>query len=115
MARFYFVLSGDNILLDRAGAEPVVGFVARRGCRAASLDAAEKRVKIELLKNWKQTFNQDNKVGTPSLKIAYSRRIRNPLKKVRAGDDFQFFNNNSQRDELLEQAKQAARRWFFIR
>jgi len=114
MPRFYFVLSARGVLIDRHGCDPVIGFIAMREGKGADIGAAEKLVKIELLKEWKQTFNQNNKAGTPVLEVIHCSRIRNPLKKVRPRDDFQFFSEDAKRDELLEQACKAARSWLNI-
>ena len=115
MARYYFVFQGNNILLNRQGAEPVIGFIALREMRGNTAGEAEKMARIELLKQWKQTFNQDNKAGTPILTLLHSRRIINPLKKVRLSDDFQFFNDAEDQSALADNAIKAGKHWFAIR
>ncbi len=114
MARFYFVIQGKNILLDRQGADPVIGFVALRERRGKTRQEAEKLVKIELLKQWRQTFNQDNKAGTPSLELVHCRKILSPFKKVRVSDDFRFFSDSELQHTLVESAIKSGKNWFGI-
>lgn len=115
MPRYYFVFSASEVLIDGHGSDPAIGFVALRERRGQNIEDAGRLAKIELLKHWKLTFNQDNKAGTPSLKIVHKGRIRNPIKKVRASDDFVFFRDVSQRDQIIEEAMQASRSWLAIR
>jgi len=115
MPRFYFVFSASDVLIDGHGSDPAIGFVTLREGQGRNIEDAGRLAKIELLKHWKLTFNQNNKAGTPSLKIVHEGRIRNPLKKVRTQDDFVFFRDTLQRDQLIQQAVQALRGWLTIR
>lgn len=115
MPRFYFVFSAQGVLIDRHGADPVIGFVAMREGRGCNIDDAERFARIELLKQWKTVFNQDNKAGTPSITLVHSSRIRNPFKKVRARDDFCFFSDGEKGDSIARQAANAASSWWTIR
>ena len=115
MSRYYFVFSASGVLIDGHGSDPAIGFIAMREGRGRSQEEAERLAKIELLKQWKLAFNQNNKAGTPMLEIVHASRIRNPLKRVRVRDDFQFFSDNLQREAAIRQGVEAARKWLRIK
>ncbi|MBT8148387.1 MAG: hypothetical protein HKO71_00955 [Pseudomonadales bacterium] len=115
MNRYYLVVVGDNICLERGADIPIAGFVAPRCIRACDEQHAVQTVKIELLKAWKHNFNRDNKAGTPRLDVAQIERIKNPLKRLQHGSEFFFYGIEEERATLLATACRASRRWFRMR
>lgn len=114
MKKFYFVVVGENIVLER-GALPIVGFVAPRLIREKSEQQAIQRLKIELLKQWKSHFNQGNRAGTPKLDIVMSHRIKNPFKRLKLENEFHFYSDNEEKSELIDRSKKMLKRWFVMR
>ncbi|MGB5325738.1 MAG: hypothetical protein WBN40_09995 [Pseudomonadales bacterium] len=115
MQRFYIVLVGDNICLEQGGDFPIAGFVAPRCARGVDPGQAVQLAKIELLKDWKLTFNRDNKAGTPRLAVAATERIKNPFKRLSREHHFEFFGIEAERAEKTAQAIAAFQRRFRIR
>ena len=115
MNRYYLVVVGDNICLERGTDIPIAGFVAPRCIRAPDEQYAEQHVKIELLKDWKNNFNRDNKAGTPRLAVEQIKRIKNPFKRLQHASEFFFFSVEDERAAMVESACAAFRRWFRIR
>lgn len=109
MASFLFLCEGSNVILDRQGADPYVGFIAEKPLKAKNVELAEKFARIELLKNWKLLFNQHNDAGTPVLTVLAARQSRNPFRTVKWREDFSFYRDNEQRDEIVDQLMQKHR------
>ena len=114
MKKFYFVLVGENIVLER-GAIPIAGFVVPRLVLGKTEEQALQRLKIELLKQWKSHFNQSNRAGTPKLSLQMSSRIRMPFKRLKLDSEFHFFSDDEEKAKLIDQSEKALKRWFIIR
>ncbi|NNL10342.1 MAG: hypothetical protein HKO84_01080 [Pseudomonadales bacterium] len=115
MQRFYVVLVGDNILLEQGGDYPIAGFVAPRCVRGQDSAQAVQLAKIQLLKDWKLTFNRDNKAGTPRLEVAAVEQIKNPFKRLSNSQHFEFFGIDEERQAKTKAAIAAFQKWFRIR
>ncbi len=115
MNRYYLVVIADNIRLERGTDIPIAGFVAPRCIKARDEQSAKQLVKIQLLKDWKNNFNRDNKAGTPRLVVEYINRITNPFKRLRHPGEFFFFGVDEERLDSISRARSAFNRWFRIR
>ena len=115
MARYIFVLDGDRIHIERGDQIPFCGFVAARIVRAKSEQEAQQRITIELLKEWKQLFNQNNRAGTPRLSVHHGQRILNPFKRLKLANEFLFYCSDDEKTSQLNRVIKSCKRWFSIR
>lgn len=115
MKKYYLTIVADNIHLERGIDLPITGFVAPRCARGKSeLDAAQ-FAKIQLLKDWKTTFNRNNKAGTPQLSVVRCSQIKNPFKRLKQSDDYLFFGTEDEKISATEKSITAFKHWFIIR
>ncbi len=115
MKKYYLQILADNIYLQRGIDLPIGGFVAPRIVRAKTEDDAVNLAKINLLKEWKLTFNRDNKSGTPQLTILQCKRLRNPLKRLEQSDEYIFYGSEAEKQNAIDASQAALKRWFVIR
>lgn len=114
MKKYYLKIIADNIYLQRGVDLPIAGFVAPRMIRAKNQDDAIALAKTKLLKEWKQTFNRDNKSGTPQLSIAQCQRIKNPLCCLQQSDEYIFYGSEDEKQAAIDNTGKAFARWFVI-
>lgn len=115
MKKYYLVIVANNIHLERGIDLPITGFVAPRCVRGKNETDATHFAKIQLLKDWKITFNRNNKAGTPQLSVAQSKQIKNPFKRLQLSDDYLFFGTEDEKTHATDKAIAAFKRWFVIR
>ena len=115
MNRYYLTIIADKIHLERGVSLPLAGFVAQRVVRAKDEAGAIQYAKIQLLKDWKISFNRDNKAGTPQLEIFQCSQINNPFKRLKLENDYLFYSTEDEKSEGIQKATDGFKHWFIIR
>ena len=102
MNRYYLTIIADKIHLERGVSLPLAGFVAQRVVRAKDEAGAIQYAKNQLLKDWKISFNRENKAGTPQLEIFQCSQITNPLKSLKLENKYLLYRTEDEKYKSIQ-------------